>query len=432
MAEPTAATREKWQLPKKGKLAAHYPLLLITAVYVSNYVDRQILAILIPQIKADLDLTDTQLGLLSGFAFAIFYATLGLPIARLADRSNRRNILVIATASWSGFTALCGFAQNYFQLLIARMCVGVGEAGGGPASMSMISDLYPPEKRASAMSVYSLAVPIGSVIGFLVGAYVATHYGWRAAFFAVGLPGLALAMIIRLTLAEPRRRIAPGPASLSQASVSDALAFLWSQRSYRLLVAGIAINALIGSGVLVWLGAFLMRTHGLTLIETGTTLALIVGPVGAIGTLAGGWLTDRFAARTPKSSLYVMAFGIIAAIPISIFLFLTDSRSAALAALALWMIFGSLWFGPAFALGQSLAKSNMRALSAAIISFLINLIGYGGGPLAVGLISDALAPRMGEDALGTALAATMFFNILTALLFLSAGRTLVPDLERAR
>jgi predicted MFS family arabinose efflux permease len=432
MAEAIAATQGKWQFPKTPKLAAHYPLLLITAVYVSNYVDRQILAILIPQIKADLSLTDTQLGLLSGFAFAIFYATLGLPIARLADRSNRRNILVIATASWSGFTALCGLAQNYVQLLIARMCVGIGEAGGGPASMSMISDLYPPERRASAMAVYSLAVPIGSVIGFLVGAFVATHYGWRAAFFAVGLPGLALALIIRVTLAEPTRRIQSCSDRASKAGISDALAFLWGQRSYRLLVTGIAINALVGSGVLVWLGAFLMRTHGLTLIETGTTLALIVGPVGAIGTLAGGWLTDRFSARTPKSSLYVMAFGIIAAIPISIFLFLTDSRPAALGALALWMVFGSLWFGPAFALGQSLAKDNMRALSAAIISFLINLIGYGGGPVAVGLISDALTPRMGDDALGTALAATMVLNILTAFLFLSAGRTLITDLERAR
>lgn len=429
MASRNAKTGGK---PGQGLTSAimpHYPLILLTIIYVSNYVDRQILSILIPQIKAELELSDGQLGLLSGFAFAIFYATLGLPIARLADRSNRRNILFAATAIWSGFTALCGLAQNYLQLLLARMCVGIGEAGGGPASMSIISDLYPPERRATAMSAYALGVPIGSVIGFMVGAVVAVHYGWRMAFFAVGLPGLALAVLVRLTLPEPVRSVdASGAGAIG---FREALAFLWSQRSYRRLVAAIAVNAFVGSGVLVWLGSFLMRSHGLSLIETGTTLALIVGPIGAAGTLAGGWLTDRFAGRTPKSALYVMASGVTVSIPISVFMFVVTDRSLALGALAVWMIFGSLWFGPAFALGQSLARSGMRALSAAIISFLINLIGYGLGPVAVGLLSDALAPRYGDQALGVALAATMCLNLITAILFLSAGRTLATDLERA-
>lgn len=426
---PQAASDRNRTGTRAGALSRHYPLVVLTAVYVSNYVDRQILAILIPQIKADLQLSDAQLGLLSGFAFAIFYATLGLPIARLADRSNRRNILFLATASWSSFTALCGVAQNYAQLLLARMCVGIGEAGGGPASMSMISDLYPPEKRATAMSVYSLAVPIGSLIGFMVGAFVATYYGWRAAFLVVGLPGLALAALVRFTLAEPPRQAGANP--VAALGIGETISFLWSQRAYRWLVAGIATNAFVGSGVLVWLGAFLMRTHQLTLIETGTTLALIVGPVGAVGTLAGGWLSDHFTAKYPKAGLYVMAGGIVASVPISIMLFLAQSKLVALSALAVWMIFGSLWLGPAFALGQSLATSGMRALSAAIISFLINLVGYGFGPLAVGLLSDGLARRFGEEALGIALAITMTLNLLTAALFLTARRTLVDDLNRA-
>ena len=267
-----------------------YALTILVLGYTSSHVDRNIMGILMEPVKADLMLTDTQLGFLSGIAFAIFYATLGIPIALVADRGNRRNIIAWAIAIWSGMTAVCGLAQNFWQLALARIGVGIGEAGSSPPSHSMIADMYPPEERASAMAIYSLGVYFGVMIGFLVGGWVAVWYGWRAAFFVVGLPGLILALIVRYTLVEPPRGGADGIApekhdtplnfSTGWVIVKEGFSHLWRTAAARYVVIGVTITSFVGYGGVMWGPAFLIRTHGMSIGEVSTYLAIMVGIVG--------------------------------------------------------------------------------------------------------------------------------------------------------
>ena len=275
--------------------ARHYALGILVVVYTFNFIDRQILSILLEPVKTDLGLSDTQMGLLTGFAFAMFYATLGIPIARFADRTNRRNLIAAALAIWSGFTALSGLAQNFWHMLAARIGVGVGEAGCSPPAHSMIADYYPAEQRATALGIYSLGIPFGIMFGLFAGGWINEFFGWRAAFFVVGVPGLLLAILVRYSLAEPPRGMAEGRTdSGEQPSIGETLAYLWQKKSFRHMSFAAALTAFVGYGFVTWAPAFLIRSFGMGTGEIGTWFGLILGVAGGIGIAGGGYLADKF------------------------------------------------------------------------------------------------------------------------------------------
>jgi len=383
-----------------------WTLTLLTTAYFFSYMDRQILAILQELIRDDLNLSDTQLGLLAGFAFAIFYATLGIPVARLADRSNRVNIIAIALTLWSLMTAVFGLAQNFIQLLLARIGVGVGEAGSSPPSHSMIADLYPPEKRAGAMGIYSLGVVLGSALGTMIGGFVAHLYGWRVAMFAVGLPGIILAVIIKLVMVEPRRGLSdPKPVSDSaehsaMPSLGAGFKTLWANRAAVHLVMGVTITSMIGYGHAAFGPSFLQRSLGVSMID----VARIVAPVGAVmGTLSavfGGILANRLAARYGLYAQSWMVFALkCVGLPLSFGFYASSDPWIAIPLYWGALLLISSYLGPTFALIQGLAPLRMRALWAAITLLVINLVGLGFGPTLIGVISDLLRPTFGEESL---------------------------------
>jgi len=374
---------------------------LLTAAYFFSYMDRQILAILQEDIKAELLLSDTQLGLLAGFAFAIFYATLGLPVARWADKGNRVNIIGIALALWSAMTAVCGLAQNFVQLLLARIGVGIGEAGSSPPSHSIIADLYPPEKRAGAMGIYSLGVVLGVAGGSMIGGTLAHFFGWRVAMFAVGIPGIILAIVIKLFVVEPRRGLSdPDRAPAAQAAMpgfGEGFRSLFANRAAVHLVMGVTITSLIGYGHTAFGPSFLIRTLGLDKLQ----IASIVAPVGAVcGTLSavlGGWLANKAAERW---GLHSQAWLVLAmkgvGLPLSFLFYAAGDPWIAVPIYWASLILINSYLGPTFALIQGLAPLRMRALWAAVTLLVINLIGLGLGPTMIGMISDALKPSLGD------------------------------------
>ncbi|MDC0933984.1 MFS transporter, partial [Gammaproteobacteria bacterium] len=276
----------------------NYALGLLTVGYCFNFIDRQLLSILQEAIKADLGLSDGQLGLLTGFAFAMFYVSAGIPIARWADRGNRRNIVAYAIGIWSFMTAISGLAQNYLQLFLARIGVGIGEAGGSPPSHSIISDIFPPEKRATAISIYSTGVNIGILFGFLFGGWLNEFFGWRVAFAVVGAPGIVIALVIRYTLKEPIRGLSEGRVvNTAVAPLGDVLGLLWSRRSFRHMAIAAGLNAFAAYGTVNWQASFFIRSHEMGTGELGTWLALSSGLLGAIGILGGGIIADKLAPR---------------------------------------------------------------------------------------------------------------------------------------
>lgn len=387
-------------------------LFLLTLTYFFSYMDRQILSILLEPIRADLKLSDTQLGLLTGLAFAVFYATLGIPVARLADRGNRRNIVAISLAVWSFFTALCGLAQNFVQLLLARIGVGVGEAGSSPPSHSMIADLYPPDRRAGAMAIYTSGVVLGGGFGTMIGGYLAHEYGWRVAIMAVGVPGLLLAVIVRLFVVEPPRGMSePGVAHKpEQPPLSQGFATLWAEPAARHLVMGVTLTSLIGYALAAFGPAFYIRSFGLDVRSVGLILGPLVAIVGTISGVAGGMIADRWAKR---QGLHVQAWLVAIlktiALPFLIAMYLSPNAWVAVPVYAVAVLFQSSYLGPTFALLQGLAPLRLRAMWAAITLLVINLIGLGLGPTAIGAISDAYRPHFGEESL-------RYASLTTALL----------------
>lgn len=389
------ATEEK-ALRRRG-----LTLFLLTVAYFFSYMDRQILAILQEDIKGELLLSDTQLGLLAGFAFAIFYATLGLPVARLADRGNRVTIITIALTLWSGMTAVCGLAQNFVQLLLARIGVGIGEAGSSPPSHSIIADLYPPEKRAGAMGIYSLGVVLGAAGGTMIGGTLAHFFGWRYAMFAVGIPGILLAVIIKLFVVEPPRGMSdPQPAASAPAQMpkfAEGFRSLFGNRAAVHLVMGVTITSLIGYGQTAFGPSFIIRNMGLDKLQ----IASIVAPVGAVcGTISavlGGWLANKAAERWgihAQSWLVLAMKGI--GLPLSFLFFLSSDPWVGIPIYWVSLLLVNSYLGPTFALIQGLAPLRMRALWAAVTLLVINLIGLGLGPTLIGVISDALKPSLGD------------------------------------
>ncbi len=423
-----------------AELIAHayrrYALGLLVVVNVFNYLDRQILSILLEPIKRDLQLSDTALGFLTGIAFALFYTFAGIPIARWADRGVRRTIMAFGLTVWSGMTALTGLAQTFTQLALARIGVGIGEAACTPPAVSLLSDYFPPERRGTALSILALGVPFGIMIGYLAGGWVNQYFGWRKAFFVVGLPGLVLALILRLTLREPPRGHAEGlPASgrsTEAEPLSDVLRFLWKLRSFRHLSLGAALYAFCGYGSLAFVPAFMMRVHGMTnTAELGLWLGLISGVFLGVGTFLGGVLSDRLAARKKDMRWYMWlsAGATLLGIPFTFLFYLWPEGRTALLLSIPGSILGPMWLGPTGAMTQGLVKLRMRATAYAILLFIINLIGLGLGPQAVGLMSDLLTPAYGKEAVRYALLSIVVTgSVWGAIHYLLAARTLREDL----
>ncbi|MDB9918195.1 MFS transporter [Pseudomonadales bacterium] len=411
----------------------YYALGLLTVVYTFNFIDRQLLSILQESIKADLSLSDSQLGLLTGFAFAVFYVTAGLPIARWADRANRRNIIAFSVGLWSLMTALSGMVQNYGQLLAARIGVGIGEAGGSPPSHSIISDIFPPESRASAISLYSTGVNIGILFGFLLGGWLNEYFGWRVAFLVVGVPGILIAAIVRLTLAEPIRGLSENK-QVSSATIPfmDVVRLLWSRVSFRHMALGGAFNAFASYSTSNWTASFFIRSHGMTTGELGTWLALIIGLGGAIGVVSGGVLADRLARNDKRWYMWLPAIAGFVSVPFMIGVYLVDDAYLALAFAVVPGVMFNVYLGNTIATTHGLVGLRMRATASAILFLILSIIGLGIGPWAVGMLSDALGSSLGSESLRQAMLyiipPMMFWS---ACHFYLASKSVRADLARA-
>lgn len=409
-------------------------LFVLTLVYGLNVVDRYLLGILLPQIKAELALPDWSLGVLSGFAFAVFYATLGLPIARLADRHSRKTIISICLALFSAATAVCGIATSFLTLFLARIGVGVGEAGTGPASYSIISDLFEKARRSTAMAIYAIGGNLGLLVGFAAGGYMAANYGWRTAFFVIGAPGVIVALLVYLTVRDPKRGAADGIASSESNATSmvDAFRFLWSQPAFRWIVIGSTLVQFLGTGVVNWLPSMLERSHGMVEDEVGVKLGLAIGVAGSVGTLIlGGLVADRLSKRDLRWGLWVLVIGELLLIPGYAFVLLAPTGDLAISAFFLPAMLATFFMGPVLALTQALAPPDMRATAGALLMFIISLIGAGLGPVAVGLLSDILNPSLGKDSLRAALWLAPVAAGLAAAAYALAARTLISDIARA-
>lgn len=412
-------------------------LWLLFVAYVFNFIDRSILSILQEPIKVDLGLSDTQLGLLSGFAFAIFYATLGIPIARLADRTSRARVITAAVFVWSLMTALCGAARGFVSLLVYRIGVGVGEAGCSPPAHSLISDIFPPQRRGTALAVYSLGIQVGIMFGFLAGGWIAEWFGWREAFVVVGIPGVLFSFVLLFALKEPPRGMSEGRSEEGRSpspSLAAVFALLWSRRSFRHLSLAAALHAFVAYGVGGWLPPFFIRTFGLSTAFVGTAFALMAGILGGVGVFLGGWLSDRLSSRTGDQRWYawVPALSLLISIPFGVPAILAGSGVVALALYSVPFAMSPVYNAPNFAMTQGLVPVRMRAAAAAVLLFILNLIGMGLGPTAVGALSDALRPSLGVDSLRWALLVTYAANLWSAVHYLLAARTLREELAAAR
>lgn len=426
--------------PAAGRAYERYVLFLLTLTLVFSLIDRQVVNILAEPIRQALGLKDWQIGLLSGFAFAIFYASFGLPVAWLAERRSRPAIIAGSLATWALFTAAGGLARSFGQLLIARTGVGIGEAGCIPPAHALISDYFPRERRATALAVYHLGVPIGGLLGLAFGGIIADAYGWRAAFAVVGLPGVAVAALVLLTLKERGRT--PGEGGARQVRpLGEVLRLLRAKRSFWLVALGAGTQAFIAYGHAPFSLVFFLRAHGreLAILAAplglkpagflGLAMGLISGVAGIFGTLLGGLIADRAGRHDPRAYCVIPALASIAATPFAIAAFLAPATPVALLLAAVPALFNSLWLGPVYAIEQGVAPPAMRATTSAILLFILNSIGLGLGPLCVGLLSDGLAAKLGPaDGVRWALVLTSLLSIVVFALFWAARSSVADDL----
>ncbi len=426
-----------------------YAMFLLLLICIINYLDRQVVYILGEPIKTELGLADWQLGLLSGLAFGLLYTFLGLPIARLAERANRPLIIAAATGVWSVFTVLCGFVTSFNQLLLARVGVGIGEAGCTPPAHSLIVDTAPPEKRSSALAFYGMGPPLGGLLGMAFGGLIADAYGWRTAFLLAGAPGLAFAILAATTLIEPRKRLQEAAAQVREAAPSliATLKYLWSKESYRFMALAQILKVFIQLGYAPFLASFYLRNHAQELESNAASLGEWLGyDLGAIGLLGivlgfsnglggalgvwfGGAMADRFGSRDARNYVRIPAFAAVAGIPVFVTAMLVDNVVVSLLLVSVHGFIVSIWYGPAFAAAYSVSPGNMRATNSAMLLFLSNLFGLGLAPLGVGIVSDVLGASMGAgDGLRWALIILSMIGLVTAWLFWRSGRTLREDM----
>jgi MFS family permease len=423
---PAAAATQATAAPSTRR---YYVLAILTLIYALNFLDRTIFNVLIEPIKKEFVLSDTTMGLLAGFGFVLFYSLAGIPIARLADRLNRRNIVAVAFAFWSAMTALCGMASSLTALAFARIGVGLGESAGTPASQSLVADLFDKNERPRALGIYAIGTYLGIFLGYFIGGWVNQHYGWRMAFFSAGLPGIALAAALWLTIAEPRRgamaeTFIPEP-------IGATLGFLVSQRSFVIVLIGFCLTTYTNYATAVWIPPFLARVHHLSSAEIGTYAGTFKGLCGMAGTLVGGVAVAKISRRDDRWKLWAPAIMSGLAGPVFAVCMLTPGFTTMVAALAATSFLVGFHLGPIFAIAQTVARPSMRALASAFMLLTATCFGQGVGPLAVGIINDALKNDYGADAVRYSLLSAGATTMLGALLFVFAARSIRDDIKRA-
>lgn len=398
-------------------------LAMLLLVYTFNFVDRQILGILAGPIKAELGLSDTQLGVLGGIAFAALYSTLAVPLALLADRTSRTWVITGSLAVWSGFTALCGMATSFWQLFAARLGVGVGEAGGVAPSYALIADYFPPRERARALAVYSLGIPLGAALGVMFGGYIAARVDWRTAFIAVGLAGVVIAPLFRLIVREPDR----APKSSQTTPLKAVFSMLAKKRSFWLLALGAASSSMLGYGFAFWFPQLLQRSFGLDLVQTSQFYGGMLLLGGVAGVLGGGMIGDRLGARDRGRFASIPALAFLLAVPLFAAGILSGSVALAFALFIVPQALAYVWLGPVITAVQHLVPAEMRATASASFLLINNLVGIGGGTFALGALSDALSSSYGDDALRVAMLIGLVCYLVAALLMALAAKHLRAD-----
>tara|TARA_E500000178_G_scaffold133729_1_gene133711 strand:+ start:137 stop:1447 length:1311 start_codon:yes stop_codon:yes gene_type:complete len=426
-------------MANKNKNYRFFILVLLTIVYGFNFIDRQIVGILAPFIQKDLDLTNTELGLLIGFAFAVFYTTFAIPLAWLADRYNRVNILSIALATWSGFTALTGLANNFFQIVIARMGVGIGEAGGSPPSHSIISDMYSKEERAGALGFYSMGIPIGIMVAYFATAALlgssTDDVDWRKIFIFLGLTGIALAVLVRLLIREPKRGAMEFDeiVEIEQPPFLDSLGVLLKIPAWWAMCFGIAFGSFASYASAAFHTKFLIALDPTFNFQK---LVIILGIINGVayvgGTFFGAKLADIWAQKDIRAYGWLPAIAILLCLPISIGSYWVSSVEMNLIWSALFLVFAGVILGPSFAIAQTLAPIKMRAMSTALFFFILNMIGLGGGPTFAGWLIDVFKENFNElDAMRYAMTVTFCIYIPSLISFFLVSRVLPKDWENA-
>jgi predicted MFS family arabinose efflux permease len=417
-----------------GQGARRYAMVILAIVYMFNFIDRQILAILLPQIRDEFGVSDAYLGFLTGTAFALFYVTLGIPIAQYADRCNRRNLIAASVALWSAMTAVSGLAANIWHLTAARIGVGIGEAGCSPPAHSMIADLFPPEKRSTAMGFYTLGISAGIMTAYLAGGWVAHNIGWREAFFVVGVPGLLLALIVRFTVVEPERGESEGrTTSLQRPRLSEVVQFLAARRSFIHMATAAGLSSFVGYSVVGFLPSFMVRSFDMDLAALGLWLGLILGISGGAGFFFGGYFADHLGRGSHRKAFNYIAATMLVSAGLLATMFMAKTWIFALLLFILPAATSNVYLAPVLAQAQSLVALRMRATTSALVLLVINVIGLGFGPLITGSLSDFLEPRFAEESMRFSLLIVTLVVLPWAVWhFYRAGKWIDADLARAR
>jgi MFS family permease len=408
-----------------------YALTAMTSVYMLHVVDRWLMILLLQPIKEELDLTDTQLGFVTGIAFALFSVTAGLLLSRWADRGNRAVITSFAISLWAATVMVTMFVGSYVQLVLARIAAAVGESGVKPPTFSLVGDYFPsPAERTRALSTYFSGNFLGSLLGLIVGGWLAEKYGWRVALFLVGLPGLLMAVVFWLTIVEPRVSASrTRAAAVTLPPMMIVLRTMWEQRACRHLIVALVLLYTVGSGLAPWFGAFLVRSHEMKTAELGVSLGLVFGLGGLTGVLCGGYVATRRFADDERGQMRMSAITVAALTPCLLaFLTLPHKYQALVALVPVAMAF-STFLGPTYAVMQRLVPAEMRATVVALVMVLVNLIGMGFGPQVVGILSDHLAPAVGIDSLRYAMLLMSLLAAWSGYHFWQVGHTVKEDLE---
>ncbi len=407
---------------------SNYVLAILFVVIMLNFLDRQVISIVAEPIKQEMGLTDKEIGLMTGLSFALFYTTLAIPVAALADRWHRSRIIAIAIGIWSFMTIMCGAANNFLQLFLARVGVGIGESASGPASHSLIADYFPPERRAGAMGVYGAAVPLGAFVALAGGGWIVENFDWRVAFFIAGVPGIIIALIVWWTVREPRGSVSlreafkPQP---DQQTLKQAVVELWSKPIYwHLVVAGVLIQ-FVSYGIAAFYGSLYVRVFGIGYGELGLKLGLMVAIAGMSGAWLGGKIGDKLDKHRPATSLLLIAATFIIAVPSTFVAVNVANVNLSISLLGVTTFAATFYYGPNFSLIQTLAGDRTRAMAVAIYLLFAGLIGLGFGPLFVGAVSDYISggdPALQADGIRGGVATIALFNLWTAFHFWRAHR----------
>jgi predicted MFS family arabinose efflux permease len=409
-------------------------LIVLTLIATVQFFDRALMVVILEPLKQEFSLTDAQLGFLSGFSYAAAFALAGIPFGWMADRGNRRNLLAALLAIWSALVAFAGSANSFMALVLTRVGIGAADAGGQPCSVSIISDLYPTQRRASAVAIFFVGVPLGMASGFIVGAIVAGQLGWRTAFYVAAAPGVLLTILLLLLVKEPKRGASDGLQETKDNAppLSETFAFMRSQKSLVYLMAASVLVTASSSAMMSWIGSLLVRVHGLSLENVGLLTGLCMGGFGAIGTLVFGWVADRQGAKDMRNQPRMMAIAaaVIAISGTAVSLLPTVVGAAISLALFASMVAGLN--GPTYALTQSLVKVRMRGTSMSTLVVLLNLIGVGVGPALAGILSDQFAAAFGAESVRWAMVCVLLMNIPAVVLFVRCAHTIQDDLQRAQ